>query len=394
MRKELFFLVLIILIILGIIIFFVDSSKREQIYFELNAKNNISFLFLIEDDNASLLSMQEIFINMKTGNIGFLDIPVYTGYEDLKGNVSWFEDLYKKNSFSEFLSKIFRQLNHESDYYIRFKKNNFLKFIDYIGGVQLLVKNSVKVYNLARPVLIPSGNSFFDGDKSYDYLSYFRDIASYSERFEFFKEFFKKFLAQFSDFKEEHDYLSKMYFMLDTNLSEIIFKYIFANYKINNEKLIFINIKGQEETLKDNDDNLIKVIFPYYGGAVLKESIENLNRDLIGETKNEDAIKVVVLNGTKTAGLARNAADIFKSFKFKVVRFGNADSHNYSHTLIINNSDNLEIAIKVGDVIRAKNIKPSSEFHIDTLGLDVPDMIPDVIVILGDDFDGRYVKNK
>lgn len=61
MRKELFFLVLIILIILGIIIFFVDSSKREQIYFELNAKNNISFLFLIEDDNASLLSMQDTF---------------------------------------------------------------------------------------------------------------------------------------------------------------------------------------------------------------------------------------------------------------------------------------------------------------------------------------------
>ncbi|BCR22191.1 LCP family protein [Borrelia sp. HM] len=394
MRKELFFLVLIILIILGIIIFFVDSSKKEQIYFELNAKNNISFLFLIEGNNNSLLSMQEILINMKTGNIGFLDIPVYTGYEDLKGNVSWFEDLYKKNNFREFLSKIFRQLNHEPDYYIRLKKNDFLKFIDYIGGVQLFVKNPVKVYDLTRPILIPSGNSFFDGDKSYDYLSYFRDIASYNERFEFFKEFFKKFLLQFSDFKDEHDYLSKMYFMLDTNLSETIFKYIFTNYKMNNEKSVFINIKGQEETFKDNDDNLIKVIFPYYGGAVLKESIENLNRDLMGENKNEEAIKVIVLNGTKTAGLARNVADIFKSFKFKVVRFGNADNHNYSHTLIINNSDNLEIAIKVGDVIKAKNIKPVSEFHIDILGLDTSDISPDVIIILGDDFDGRYVKNK
>ena len=394
MRKELFFLVLIILIILGIIIFFVDSAKKEQIYFELNAKNNISFLFLIEGHNNSLLSMQEILINMKTGNVGFLDIPVYTGYEDLKGNVSWFEDLYKKNNFREFLSKIFRQLNHEPDYYIRLKKNNFLKFIDYIGGLQLFVKNPVKIYDLTRPILIPFGNSFFDGDKSYDYLSYFRDIASYNERFEFFKEFFKKFLSQFSDFKEEHDYLSKMYFMLDTNLSETIFKYIFTNYKMNNEKSIFINIKGQEETFKDNDDNLIKVIFPYYGGAVLKESIENLNRDLMGENKNEEAIKVIVLNGTKTAGLARNVADIFKSFKFKVVRFGNADNHNYSHTLIINNSDNLEIAIKVGDVIRAKNIKPVSKFHIDILGLDTSDISPDVIIILGDDFDGRYVKNR
>ncbi|WP_421622510.1 LCP family protein [Borrelia sp. MN22-0132] len=393
MRKELFFLVLIILIVLGIVIFFVDSSKREQIYFELNTKSNISFLFLIEDDNDNLLSMQEIFVNIKTGNVGFLDIPVYTGYEDLKGNVSWFEDLYKKDSFNEFLSKVSRQLNHEPDYYICFKKSSFVKFVDYIGGVRLLVKNPVKIYNLVRPILIPSGNSVFDGDKSYDYLSYFRDIASYDERFEFFKEFFKKILTQFSDFKEEYDYFSKMYFMLDTDLSETVFKYILANYKINNEKFIFVNIKGQEETFKDNNDNLIKVVFPYYGGAVLKESIENLNRDLMGEARSEEVIKVIVLNGTKTAGLARNAADIFKSLKFKVVRVGNADRHNYSHTLIINNSDNLEIAIKVGDVIGARNIKPISEFRVDILGLDVPDMSPDVIIILGDDFDGRYVKN-
>ncbi|AHH10979.1 LCP family protein [Borrelia coriaceae] len=394
MRKELFFLVLIILIVLGIVIFFVDSSKREQIYFELNTKSNISFLFIIEDDNKNLLSMQEIFINIKTGNVGFVDIPVYTGYEDLKGNVSWFEDLYRKNSFNEFLSKVSRQLNHEPDYYIRFKKSNFVKFVDYIGGVRLLVKNPVKVYNLLRPVLIPSGNSVFDGDKSYDYLSYFRDVASYDERFEFFKEFFKKILTQFSDFKEDYDYFAKMYFMLNTDLSETVFKYILANYKINNEKFIFINIKGQEETFKDNDDNLIKVVFPYYGGAVLKESIENLNRDLMDKAKNEEVIKVVVLNGTKTPGLAKNAADIFKSFKFKVIRFGNADRHDYSSTLIINNSDNLEIAIKVGDVIKTRNIKPISEFRIDALGLDLPDMSPDVVIILGDDFDGRYVKNR
>ncbi|ETZ18986.1 hypothetical protein BDCR2A_00959 [Borrelia duttonii CR2A] len=71
MRRELFFLVLIILIILGIVIFFVDISKREQIYFELNTKSNISFLFLVEDDNENLLSMQEVFINIKTGNVGF-----------------------------------------------------------------------------------------------------------------------------------------------------------------------------------------------------------------------------------------------------------------------------------------------------------------------------------
>ncbi len=211
MRKDLIFLFLIVLIIASVVIFFIRSSKKELVYFELNTKNNISFLFLVEDLNKNLVSMQEIFINIKTGNLGFLDIPIHTGYEDLKGNISWFKDLYKKNSFAKFLSKIYTQLSHESDYYIRFQKENFVKLIDYLGGVRLLVKNPVKVYSFEDSILIPSGTSNFDGDKAYDYLRYFNDVNQFEERVEFFKEFFKKLLFQISDFGIENDNFLKIY---------------------------------------------------------------------------------------------------------------------------------------------------------------------------------------
>ncbi|UGQ17556.1 LCP family protein [Borrelia sp. RT1S] len=397
MKKELFFLVLIVLVVLGVVIFFIDSSKKEQVYFELNTKSNISFFIMVEDDIGNLLSMQEIFINIKTGNIGFLDIPIYTGYEDLKGNVSWFENLYERNRFDEFLFKVYRQLNHEPDYYIRFKKNSFVKFIDYLGGVRLLVQRPVKVYNMKNSILIPSGNSVFDGDKAYDYLGYFKDVNYFDERFEFFKEFFKKILAQFEEVEEDreaHEDFSRMYSMLDTNLSETVFKYIFTNYKINSEKFIFVNIKGQEEIFKGNDNSAIRVVFPYYGGAVLKESIEKLNKDLISENRDEEAVKVIILNGTRVSGLARKAANIFQSLGFNIIKFANADRDNYFNTLVINNSDNLELAMRVGDVVRARNIRPISEFHTDILGLDGAAVSPDVIIILGDDFDGRYVKHR
>ncbi|MBB6212892.1 LCP family protein [Borreliella californiensis] len=394
MRKDLFFLFLIVLIIASVVIFFIKSSKKELVYFELNTKSNISFLFLIEDLNKSLVSMQEIFINMKTGNIGFLDIPIHTGYEDLKGNISWFKDLYKKNSFNKFLSKIYTQLSHESDYYIRFQKENFVKLIDYLGGVRLLVKNSVKVYSFEDSILIPSGTSNFDGDKAYDYLRYFNDVNQFEERIEFFKEFFKRLLFQISDFGIENDNFLKIYSMLDTNLSEVVFKYIVKNYKINNDKIISINIKGQEEIFKDNDNNLIKVIFPYYGGAILKESVDKLNKELINEDA-EEIVKIVVLNGTKVVGLAKQTANIFNSLKFKVLKFGNADKNSYKNTLIINNSDNLEMAVRVGEAIKTSNIKPISEAQTKRLlEFDNLDINPDVIVILGDDFDGRYVKSK
>ncbi|WP_215538710.1 LCP family protein [Borreliella bavariensis] len=394
MRKDLIFLFLIVLIIASVVIFFIRSSKKELVYFELNTKNNISFLFLVEDLNKNLVSMQEIFINIKTGNLGFLDIPIHTGYEDLKGNISWFKDLYKKNSFAKFLSKIYTQLSHESDYYIRFKKENFVKLIDYLGGVRLLVKNPVKVYSFEDSILIPSGTSNFDGDKAYDYLRYFNDVNQFEERVEFFKEFFKKLLFQISDFGIENDNFFKIYSMIDTNLSEVVFKYIFKNYKINNDKIISINIKGQEEIFKDNDNNLIKVVFPYYGGAILKESVDKLNKELVNEGA-EEIVKIVVLNGTKVVGLAKKTANIFNSLKFKVLKFGNADKNSYKNTLIINNSDNLEMAVRVGAVIKATNIKPISEVQTKRLlELDNLDINPDVIVVLGDDFNGRYVKSK
>ncbi|WKC86590.1 LCP family protein [Borreliella lanei] len=394
MRKDLIFLFLIVLIIASVVIFFIRSSKKELVYFELNTKSNISFLFLIEDLHKNLVSMQEIFINMKTGNIGFLDIPIHTGYEDLKGNISWFKDLYKKNSFNKFLSKIYTQLSHESDYYIRFQKENFVKLIDYLGGVRLLVKNPVKVYSFEDSILIPSGTSNFDGDKAYDYLRYFNDVNQFEERVEFFKEFFKRLLFQISDFGIENDNFFKIYSMLDTNLSEVVFKYIVKNYKINNDKIISINIKGQEEIFKDNDNNLIKVVFPYYGGAILKESVDKLNKELVNEGA-EEIVKIVVLNGTKVVGLAKKTANIFNSLKFKVLKFGNADKNSYKNTLIINNSDNLEMAVRVGEAIKTSNIKPISEVQTKKLlELDNLDINPDVIVILGDDFDGRYVKSK
>ncbi|EEF84482.1 LCP family protein [Borreliella spielmanii] len=394
MRKDLIFLVLIVLIIAGVVIFFIRSSKKELVYFELNTKNNISFLFLVEDLNKNLVSMQEIFINIKTGNLGFLDIPIHTGYEDLKGNVSWFKDLYKKNSFNKFLSKIYTQLSHESDYYIRFQKENFVRLVDYLGGIRLLVKNPVKVYSFEDSILIPSGTSNFDGDKAYDYLRYFNDVNQFEERCEFFKEFFKKLLFQISDFGIENEIFFKIYSMLDTNLSEVVFKYIVKNYKINNNKIISINIKGQEEIFKDNNNNLIKVVFPYYGGAILKESVDKLNKELINEGL-EEIVKIVVLNGTKVVGLAKKTANIFNSLKFKVLKFGNADKNSYKNTLIINNSDNLEMAVRVGEAIKTTNIKPISEVQTKKLlGLDNLDINPDVIVVLGDDFDGRYVKSK
>ena len=91
-----------------------------------------------------------------------------------------------------------------------------------------------------------------------------------------------------------------------------------------------------------------------------------------------------VLNGTRTVGLANRAREVLQSYDFEVMAPNNADNDQYANTVVLDRKGNLEDAKKVADVIRCTRIfsKPDPQM----------DQAVDVTVILGKDFDGRYVK--
>jgi hypothetical protein len=95
-------------------------------------------------------------------------------------------------------------------------------------------------------------------------------------------------------------------------------------------------------------------------------------------------ITLEVLNGTKTPGLASRARELFQSYDLEVLAPGNADNEAYANTVVLDRKGVLENAKKVADIIRCRRIfsRPDPQM----------DQAVDVTVILGKDFDGRYVK--
>jgi hypothetical protein len=70
-----------------------------------------------------------------------------------------------------------------------------------------------------------------------------------------------------------------------------------------------------------------------YNYAEIQNYIRNTLKD--GYIKNENA-GIMVLNGTPIAGLATTKANILKSYGYRVVKIGDAPTHNYSQTIVVN----------------------------------------------------------
>ncbi len=93
-------------------------------------------------------------------------------------------------------------------------------------------------------------------------------------------------------------------------------------------------------------------------------------------------IKVEVLNGCGIKGLAARTTDFFRSKQIDVIRSDNADSYDYSKTIIISRNENIESLKAVANSFQIST-KDTNHIKIDPdESLDV-----DVTIILGKDIE-------
>ena len=97
-----------------------------------------------------------------------------------------------------------------------------------------------------------------------------------------------------------------------------------------------------------------------------------------------------IQNGTAVQGLAKNTAALLQSAGYDILTISNADRNDYDKTFIIDHIGNEEIAKNVGDFIRCTDIK-TAEVKKDDSALEA-DTLVDFTIVLGKDFDGRYVR--
>ena len=174
-----------------------------------------------------------------------------------------------------------------------------------------------------------------------------------------------------------------------TNLDDDSLLYVLSEIaNVDTERLLPQTVLGSSRVVDGKE-----LTFPNYDGELIKESVQMSTTQLTTtEDVNSRVYVLEIQNGTLTQGLARNTELLLRGVGYDVLNAINADNSDYEKTVIINHIGNAAAAKSLGDFIHCSNIV-DDEVRPDSAGLAADTMV-DFTIILGRDFNGRYVIGK
>ena len=391
-QKGIIFIALIIITAVALSVVFAFSLKTNTVEDALKEKGIMRTLFIIEDDDSSMLFSSVLIYNPSSNKAALVNLPGHTGaiYQSL-GRVDKLQKVYSEAGVISYRNEVEKLLGMTIPYYAILSLDSFIKISDYLGGMRVFISEPVDcVSEEGERWLLPSGAINLDGDKINTYLHYRLEDeteADVQERYQNAMAAFitglhdKKFLVfQKANRKRYLDFVK-------TNLNEEEETTLFeAIADVDSESIIKQTITG---SLRRVDGQ--QLLMPDNNGEFIKEAVK-ATTNLLASTDGTLTSRVYVLeiqNGTTTQGLARNTAILFQNASYDVLSPVNAPRNDYDETVIIDHIGNMEVAKIVGEFIRCTNIReatPEEEAESSSLDAGV-----DFTIILGKDFDGRYV---
>lgn len=391
-QKGVIFIALIILIGVAISIVFAFSLKTNTVEDALKEKGIMRTLIVVEDKDSSMLFSSVLIYNPTSQKAALVNLPGYTGaiYQSL-GRVDKLEKVYSDAGITAFRNETEKLLGMTIPYYAILTLDSFIKISDYLGGMRVFISEPVDcVSEENERWLLPSGAINLDGDKITTYLHYRLEDETEADVQERYQNAMAAFITGLHDkkfiiFNKEN---RKRYLdFIQTNLNEDEEITLFeAIADVDAESIIKQTITG---SLRRVDGQ--QLLMPDNNGEFIKEAVKTTT-NLLASTDGTLTSRVYVLeiqNGTTTQGLARNTAILFQNASYDVLSPVNAPRNDYEETVIIDHLGNMDVAKIVGDFIHCTNIReatPEEEAESSSLDAGV-----DFTIILGRDFDGRYV---
>lgn len=391
-QKGVIFIALIILIGVAISIVFAFSLKTNTVEDALKEKGIMRTLIVVEDKDSSMLFSSVLIYNPTSNKAALVNLPGYTGaiYQSL-GRVDKLEKVYSDAGITAFRNETEKLLGMTIPYYAILTLDSFIKISDYLGGMRVFISEPVDcVSEENERWLLPSGAINLDGDKITTYLHYRLEDETEADVQERYQNAMAAFITGLHDkkfiiFNKEN---RKRYLdFIKTNLNEDEEITLFeAIADVDAESIIKQTITG---SLRRVDGQ--QLLMPDNNGEFIKEAVKTTT-NLLASTDGTLTSRVYVLeiqNGTTTQGLARNTAILFQNASYDVLSPVNAPRNDYEETVIIDHLGNMDVAKIVGDFIHCTNIReatPEEEAESSSLDAGV-----DFTIILGRDFDGRYV---
>jgi hypothetical protein len=248
---------------------------------------------------------------------------------------------------------------------------------------------SVQAVGSTAGNMLPAGNVVLDGAKVTTYLTASPPGESRTDRIARRLKFTQRFLEMLGESATQLRHEQVAPYVTDSfekNLDDRSLLALIGRMSLlNTDQLIQRRIQGNFRSV-DSAGETKELLFPHFEGEWLRQSVRQVEQSLAsGEDfgDQEITISLEILNGTTVTGLARRTKELYEGYGFDVVSFDNADSSDVEHTQVIDRTGNIEFARRTAGIIRATRIESEP----------LPgESAIDVTVILGQDFDGTYVR--
>ncbi|MDR1400041.1 MAG: LCP family protein [Treponema sp.] len=391
-------LLVAIIVFLGASVFvMVQTLRSDPLEGIIAGERVINTLFVLEDNEGKPLVTYVLMYYPATRRASIFDIPGELGFILQKVNrVDRIDTVYEPQKIVAFESEVARLLGVPMTYSLVLDITSLGNVVDLIEGVEILIPSRVEIYDGEPLILFPSGKTRLDGDKARLYVSYELPEED-GEIISFRRQRF--FLGLLKRLGERHEFLknpevTRIYqSMLHTNMNLHVRERLFDEYAgINMDRVSIQSVGG---TIREVSGQTL--LLPYYDGSLIKDIVrqtqQGLTRPAEGATTDR-VFTVEVLNGTDVNGLAAKTSELLRGFGYNVTEIKNSDQKRQD-TIIIDRSGNENMARIFGSVIQCSNIEFEKTASDDPLGLEL--LVPtleyrtDFTLILGSDFNGRYV---
>ncbi|MCR5045476.1 MAG: LytR C-terminal domain-containing protein [Treponema sp.] len=389
-HKGIVFLVLIIAILLSLAVSFYVYLRADSVQDKLKTDPIIKSLILLEDGDKVIFT--DVFLAYaESGKGALVSVPENTGgiYSSL-GRVDRIDAVFEEKGLEAYKAEIEKLIDMELSYTIEIQLKDFERLADLLGGLGVFIPQPVDARGPNGEIwLLPSGAVNLFGDKIHSYMTYEleeEDEDAIQERRQsmlvallsalrknrniiFKRENFKIFSSLFKSNLNKKDF---------SELLEII-------TRIDYERVTQLEVTG----LNQNVDGKV-LLYPFRNGDFIKEVVRRAVSSIIAASgsSGDRSYVLEIQNGTKVQGLARNTQILLQGAGFEVLNVSNAPSNDYAQTEIVDLIGNPDAAKSLGDFIRCYKI---TEAKVAAEGENVETPNFDFILILGRDFDGRYV---
>ena len=388
-------LALIVVLLGGGIVLAVQSFGFDPIERSIAADRVINTLFVIEKDGKPFSSYVLMFYPA-TRRAAVFDIPSSIGGLIPRINrVDRISAVYDPQRIVPFKSEVERLLGIDIPFFIVMPLENLGKITDLIKGVEVFIPSPVNEYQDGH-ILFPSGRTFLDGAKARVFVTYELpgenpEIID-ARRQQFFMNFHRR-LGEQNQYLNNPQVARIFHSLIRSGTSPRMRTRLFDEIaRVNIDRANIQVVRGNVREVSGQS-----LLFPLNDGALIRDVVRHTVGSLVRTTEDlivDRVFTVEILNGTTVTGLAGRTAEFFRDFGYDVISVGNADRNDHERTLIIDRSGHHEMAIAFGDLIRSRNIRfespyqayPESNFEFNNFMYR-----SDFILILGRDFNGRYV---